>query len=341
MSPANPRPARRRAFTLIELLVVIAIIAILIALLLPAVQSAREAARRTQCKNNLKQIGLALHNYLEQFTVFPPSFAVGAGDGGQWSLHARLLPFVEQVNLYDLAELEQAYSEGSEIAITRVPIYLCPSETEDHARLDSMDVPIHYPTNYGFNGGTWKVFTHAGNLASGGLAGNGAFAPNASWNTSDFKDGTTVTIAFSERKAFTPYVRDGIDPANTDTPPDDLSTLTAGDFKADTGHTEWVDGRVHQTGFTSVFPPNAETIVEGSTGDSAVGDYTSCREAKTACAGEPTYAAVTSRSWHDGIVHSLMMDGSVHSVGDSIDLELWRRLSQRNDYKEVNAFFQQ
>lgn len=330
---------RRRAFTLIELLVVIAIIAILIALLLPAVQSAREAARRSQCKNNLKQIGLALHNYLDQFTVFPPSFTVGSGDGGQWSAHARLLPFVEQANLYDLAALDEAYAEGSDVAIARVSVYLCPSETEDHARVDSMNAAIHYPTNYGFNGGTWKVFTHAASLELGGRVGNGAFAPNSAFDISDFKDGTTSTVAFSEVKAFTPYVRDGLDAANTDTPPDDLSMLTAGDYKPDTGHTEWVDGRVHQTGFTSTFPPNAETQVEGSTGDYGIGDYTACREAKIACVGEPTYAAVTSRSWHEGIVHSLMMDGSVHPVSENIDLELWRRLSQRNDLQRTDEFF--
>src|SRR5215204_6135707 len=93
----------RRGFTLIELLVVMAIIAVLISLLLPAVQNAREAARRAQCKNNLKQIGLALHNYLDAQKVFPPSFCVdgptGTG-GGEWSIQARILPYAEQGNLY-------------------------------------------------------------------------------------------------------------------------------------------------------------------------------------------------------------------------------------------------
>ncbi len=94
---------RRFGFTLIELLVVIAIIAILIALLLPAVQQAREAARRTQCKNNLKQIGLALHNYESTFTVFPPgdcSFNFGAGEVPQASTHAFILPYLDGGNQY-------------------------------------------------------------------------------------------------------------------------------------------------------------------------------------------------------------------------------------------------
>ena len=89
---------RRLAFTLIELLVVIAIIAILIALLLPAVQQAREAARRTQCRNNLKQLSLALHNYLDSYSKFPPTFCVGTGDGGEWSFPARILPFLDGAN---------------------------------------------------------------------------------------------------------------------------------------------------------------------------------------------------------------------------------------------------
>src|SRR5690606_5786939 len=102
----------RFGFTLIELLVVIAIIGVLIALLLPAVQQAREAARRTQCKNNLKQIALAVHNYADTHRFLPPSACIAVGstqNNGSWSIHGRILPQLEQANLADRVDLTQAW----------------------------------------------------------------------------------------------------------------------------------------------------------------------------------------------------------------------------------------
>src|ERR1041384_5433723 len=102
----------RRGCTLIELLVVIAIIAVLVALLLPAVQQAREAARRTQCKNNLKQIGLAFHNYSETFSKLPPSACVNnkVTNNSSWSIQGRLMPYLEQANLYNQIDLSIGWS---------------------------------------------------------------------------------------------------------------------------------------------------------------------------------------------------------------------------------------
>src|SRR5690606_10397670 len=123
-----------RAFTLIELLVVIAIIAILIALLLPAVQQAREAARRTQCRNNLKQIGLAIHNYESSHSVFPPG---RLGYPLVFSVQAHILPYLDGANLYNLLDFDTAPSFGppstpitrNEVAArTFIPTYLCPSD---------------------------------------------------------------------------------------------------------------------------------------------------------------------------------------------------------------------
>src|ERR1041384_123408 len=122
----------RRGFTLIELLVVIAIIAILIALLLPAVQQAREAARRTQCKNNLKQIGLAMHNYHDAYATFPlsSSWELGPGDCfalRRWSV--RILPYFEQSNLYSRWDINKGpfQSPNRQLLTNPVPLYLCPT----------------------------------------------------------------------------------------------------------------------------------------------------------------------------------------------------------------------
>ncbi len=123
----------RRGFTLVELLVVIAIIGILIALLLPAVQAAREAARRSQCTNNIKQVGLALHNYHDSFKSFPPRAVFGAGGTGppQYQYHhtwlTAILPFMEQQPLYDSTDMG-APAWGQPIVSTLVPTLLCPSD---------------------------------------------------------------------------------------------------------------------------------------------------------------------------------------------------------------------
>ena len=328
----------RRGFTLIELLVVVAVVAILVSLLLPAVQQAREAARKAQCLNNLRQIGVALHNYESVAGVLPPSFVIDEDpekSGGQWSVQVRLLPFLEQLNLEELVDFDVAYGGDDaslEVRTFRVPTYLCPDEINDRARTDSAGNPIHYPVNYAFNGGDWFVWDNATRRQ-----GTGAFAPNSAFGFQSFRDGVSGTLAFSEVKAFTPYVRDGGDAP--DDPPADPYALAAlpGSFKSSSGHTEWVDGRVHQTGFTAALPPNTSTPVAGGAdgGGDDWGDFTACREAKT-CDG-PTRAAVTSRSYHPGGVQSLLMDGSGRFVAESVDAAVWRAVATRDGGEVVSS----
>ena len=145
-----------------------------------------------------------------------------------------------------------------------------------------------------------------------------------------------TSLGFAEVKTYTHYKRDQSD--GTSTVPTSLTGLGVGDTSTRTsGHTEWVDGRVHQTGFTAVFRPNSITPVGSVTG--LDGDYTSCREAQgsSTCTG-PTYAAVTSRSFHEGVVQVLLVDGSARAVSENIDLGVWRNLSQRNDGNVIGEF---
>ena len=319
---------RRRGFTLIELLVVIAIIAVLVALLLPAVQQAREAARRAQCKNNLKQIGLALHNYLEAYNSFPPTICIRSGDFGQWSAQARLLAFLDQANLQNLIDFALPYNAQPNVPRTRVPVYLCPSEINDKASLrDGID---QYPLNYVANQGTWLVFDPIGAMQS-----QGAFMPNGRVRAADFIDGMSNTLGFAEVKAFQPNLKGGSPPpVATPTDPAAVAALGAsGAFDPIDSHTEWVEGRVHQTGFTTTLPPNTRVpYTFGSTTFDV--DYTSAEESVTTT----TYASITSRSYHAGIVQVLLMDGSVRSISSNINSGTWRSLGTRAGGEVVTDF---
>ncbi len=334
---------RRRAFTLIELLVVIAIIAILIALLLPAVQQARESARRTQCRNQLKQIGLALHNYLDAHSVFPPSYCVVPGVtttvGGQWSIFARILPYLDQANLQNLVNWSVGYSTQVNVAITRVPLYLCPSEPNDVVRVNpATGVARDYPANYVVNFGTWKIYDPVN-----GSGGDGAFHPNSKFHAGAFLDGMSNTLCASEAKAFTPYLRNtSTDPGPV--PPSSTSFVTglSGDgccigpsLQLNTGHTEWADGLCQQSGFTTNFGPNAELTYAVGGKDYDI-DFVSWREGTHAT--RAAYAAIPARSHHVGLVHALMMDGSVRSASENIDSSTWRSLGTRSGGEVVGEY---
>jgi prepilin-type processing-associated H-X9-DG protein len=323
----------------VELLVVIAIVGILIALLLPAVQAAREAARRMSCQNNIKQIAIATHNYESSYKGLPPAllyYGAGHPRNSKWSANARLLPFLEEESF----ESEIDYSEDYE-AITlgagligsyRVATYLCPTEQRDEVRKDSSGQPIHYPINYGFNRGVWQVFDPTRQQPE-----EGAIQPNEGTAMRSFTDGTSKTLLVAEVKGWTPYYRDQ---AHSDgTPPADPSAICSlgGSFKTDSGHTEWVDGRAHQSGFTAVFTPNTrvECVQGGQTYDV---DWTAQREGTTDSG--ITYSAVTSRSYHaGGVVNVAMVDGSIHVIASDIALPVWRAMATRsgNEVAELSV----
>lgn len=338
------RPARCRAFTLVELLVVIAIIGILIAMLLPAVQAAREAARRSQCANNLKQIGLALHNYLDSNRSFPPSFCLRpgttlSGNNGSWSIHGRLLPFLEQASAYEHVRLDLAWDAQlvSGVPMMRIPVYLCPSEVNDTVRLKNGE-PYVYPQNYGFSFGSWLVYQPAT-----GQGGDGAFFVNSRTTPAAFRDGLSNTLTAAEVKAFTPYIRNTGDPGPT--PPSaaaDVAALASGgDAKLGpatndcTGHTEWPDGRVHHSGITTVLTPNTAVPYVHSDGRTYDIDYNSVQEGRSAT--QPTYAAVTARSYHPGVVNTLLVDGSVRPIAETIEQRVWRALGTRQGGEIISA----
>jgi prepilin-type N-terminal cleavage/methylation domain-containing protein/prepilin-type processing-associated H-X9-DG protein len=216
-----------RGFTLVELLVVIAIIGTLVALLLPAVQAAREASRRMQCSNTLKQISLAAHNYHDVARVFPPAFLSG------WnfttptprkrgvSLFVHLLPYIEQSNLYDrwdFRDPDKAFVGDLDSLAAKGPILLCPSELESENPLDygsqhiqGIQMPPRHikVTSYGGNGGTRSYHPDSGFLMTDGIffmAGpdSSPLRNQQPVRLQDIKDGTSNTLFFGERSRWDP-----------------------------------------------------------------------------------------------------------------------------------------
>jgi prepilin-type N-terminal cleavage/methylation domain-containing protein len=337
------KPGRNRGFTLIELLVVIAIIAILIALLLPAVQQAREAARRLQCKNNLKQIGLAIHNYEASHLSFPPG---RVGFPMVFSAHAAILPFLDGGALYNLIDFNTApsfveppvapYVQNVTAALTRIPMYLCPS---DMSIIQGNSYGVtHYVVCTGSGGDATARYIRKGDgvMMDIKLQGVTRFA--------DILDGMSNTVAASEQTLGNGYVLGGNGSGSipASTPPVDPSAqvlnLTAAQNDTITGTdpnpttcvvgapgswsgirgAKWMNGHYGDTLYNHGLGPNSSAFDCGNNSHNA--------------------GLTAARSRHVGGVHVLLCDGSTRFVGDTVNLVTWRALGSKRGGEVFGEF---
>jgi prepilin-type N-terminal cleavage/methylation domain-containing protein/prepilin-type processing-associated H-X9-DG protein len=359
---------KRSAFTLIELLVVIAIIAVLIALLLPAVQMAREAARRTQCRNNLKQIGLALHNYLATHSVFPigryhPESMPGTLWTGRLAPTCGLGPFLEENALFNSSNFLVGNDLNQNLTCLRsqLEVLLCPSD----AQLPGNWIDVLAPgagdwgdTNYRYNMGVTSCQTRVNATASGSVGPlnavceaemKGAFTDHSALQSRDFVDGLANTAMASERckgdlnglvpntgfwNVKTDFILVG-------------SASTATSVQTTAAHLDVckaVNPPVN-AGFSTMgrdlWPEasyNHTLYNHVITPNSVVPDCGFCNTQNTVrvCTNNISRAIVAPRSYHPGSVNVLMGDGTVRSVTDSIDEIIWRALGTRSGQETVD-----
>lgn len=319
----------RRAITLIEMLVVISIIGLLIAIALPAVQSAREAARRAQCVNNLKQIGLALHNYESARGSFPPlriskpsSFRVGGYSLiGNYSAPARLLPYLEEPALFDSINFSMpcmvvpalpAFPQNSTAARTVLAQFLCPS---DGLAPSGDFAPISYRINGGLCGVCEPYVTPHVEDSGGAFNQKGTRA-------SDFRDGLSNTLALSEKLVGSlggtsfDGRRDWIDIDGLYFPRemtvDRLIQICDDPFLRRPGTERaggsWLLGAVMSTQFYTAGTPNHRA---------------------TDCGMELDAGVFSAASFHPGGVNAAMADGSVRFVRQTVSLATWRAIGSR------------
>ena len=319
------RSRRARGFTLIELLVVIAIIAVLIALLLPAVQQAREAARRTQCKNNLKQIGLAIHNYEATHTVFPPG---RLGFPMVFSAQAHILPCIDGGSLYNLIDFNTKPNFGvpsspmtqNEIAARKqIAVYLCPS---DFGRVSGSDFGV---TNYAAVAGSGTGLSNSINT------GDGVMFSRSSVRFADVVDGMSSTACFGEQtlgSGGNPSSPSGGPPVK---PMDEVLELTgatpttpaacvvgaSGTWSGLRG-AKWMNGHYGDTLYNHFLQPNSTQFDCGN--------------------ASHNYGLTAARSRHTGGSHLTLCDGCVKFVSENVDLKLWRAVATKGGGEVVGEY---
>ena len=347
-SSRSRRPPARRGFTLIELLVVIAIIAVLIALLLPAVQAAREAARRAQCVNNLKQLGLALHNYAATNTeAFP--WAQGPGYYNGWSAPVMLLPYFEQqavFNTVNFVNNGQAMWNLNAPNTTMMRVSLnvlqCPSDTD---RLTNAETHSSYMMCGGSDADEDRYYNN--NSANGpvGLTGVGVSYGNtytkslpAAVRLSSITDGTSNTAAFSEMVK-------GIGNTNDGSAPWDTLKPTSANGDATSKYPAWPanSNTDYQTCLAS--PPTAASKpqiwnhgFQWFAGGAMISTYVHVMPPNTWSCTFANYGyASTASSRHPGVVNVLFADGSTKAIKSTVGLPVWWALGTKSGGEVISA----
>ncbi len=331
---------KKRGFTLIELLVVIAIIAILIALLLPAVQQAREAARRSQCKNNLKQWGLALHNYHDTHKVFCPMSGGTGGSGNnleRLSGRAMLMPFLELDPLWQQIATQTATQGGDptiglNAAVTtsgEIEVFICPSSSVPNRVPGVAGGSENIHCSYGLNVGDWLTNIPQSSVVTNarvdGIVGTdviaqrtrGGFAWRSCAKIADYQDGTSNTAQMAERDLGNPTnTRDilgRVARAAVTSPAACKSNCVQGFFLASAAPNpelpgeRFFSGWLYHSGVTFIIPPNGCSCGDTTAYPSSAGGASSVS------------AIITPSSRHTGGCHVLMGDGTVRFVNENIN----------------------
>ncbi len=343
---ASLRKADRTGFTLVELLVVIAIIGVLVGLLLPAVQAAREAARRMQCQNNLKQLGIASHNHEAALRHLPPGFRGNAVNGAPyyfdtWGPLAYLTPFMEQSNVYNSIDLRLTMFQlippfgiqAPDAVRTRVPSFMCPSDTMESVCRDAYAIQGEFaPNNYAFCMGTGTTRGVTGWLGSPYDADGVAYG-RSKIRITDIRDGSSNTVMASERllgagdertvlpsrvvmRTQTMYVN-----PNAEVNDANCSASLRINFNQRRMYT-WVAGDPRCTIYNHYYAPNDR--INPDCVANFVGTPADPLARSTA------HGFSTARSAHTGGVNALNADGSVRFISDTIDLRIWRAVATRN-----------